>query len=167
MKDYLFLYAPSVAALFLICNLLFRCLFNRWVSSFFRIYSFFWYFVEILIVSNAERLMFLALRNMQALFSLSAGTKWVQAAFLTFFFVVFSQTICLFFNYRKSYRRLSKYFLGNLLRVNGSFQLAILRASIRPLVIGAIHSLMYNHHSLQLIMLASVELFTFMAMCYH
>ena len=139
-KDYFTVYVPLIIVLFIILNRLFRLLSRCAISIFLRVFSFKLYLLEMLFINNIQILFFLALRNFSSLFSLTAGMKWIQAMLIIFNGVAFITFISLFFFYRFQYEWLSKYFLGNLYRVDGALPLIFFRIVIKPLCLSAVHS---------------------------
>ena len=155
------MYGPLTLIIFLLGYCMFRLCFHRPISIIFRLYSFFWYLSELLFLVNIEKLTFLAAQNFKTLFSLTPGFRWVQVAFVLFVFMVLLQVVCLFFVYRIKYKKLYKYFLSNMYRVKGSFQLTFILYVFKPTFCGAIHALIYEDTTKQLALLGTTELLSF------
>ena len=94
-------------------------------------------------LANAEKLTFVILRNFQVLFFPSYQIKLLQGALIVFSFIIMIHIFTVFFVYRKLYKKLYKYFLGNMFRVKGSFSLAFTVYAVKPVILGAIHGIMF------------------------
>lgn len=140
----MFLLAPITLFGFFFCYGIFKVMFTRPISIIFRLYSFFWYLSEIILLANCDKITFLMFRNFQALFSFNFASKSVQSLFIVFSGLFFLQIVCLHFIYRINYNKLHRYFLSNMFRKRGSFQLSIIRFVFKPFVIGIVHAVLYT-----------------------
>ena len=133
--------------LFIVCRIIFFCLFKYKISFAFRTYSFGFFILEYLFLANLSDLTFLAVRNFEMLFRI--GNGWMplisQATFLVVSGFIFISLISLPFIYLSFYGKLSKYFLVNMYRINGSLLYSVLRFFFKPLIVGAIQASLYNH----------------------
>ena len=160
-KDFLIINTPLVLVVFFLGFGIFHLLRDRPVSFLFRLYSFLLYLSELIFLGNAEKLVFLGLRHLQNIFSLSPGMKWIQGLFIIFGFIALIAIVCLFFAYKTQYKWLYKYFFSNMYRIEGSFSLTFILFICKPIVGGAIHALLFENHRAQLWFLFSMELFSF------
>ena len=80
----------------------------------------------------------------------------MQGIFILGFFFFFLFAISGYYFYKIAHKKLSKYFLDNMYRINGSFALMIYLYGLKPLIKGAIHGFGYENNELQLYCLMSI-----------
>ena len=145
---------------FLLLNRLFYCLFNYQISRFLRTYSFKIFLLEVLLLEDIQKLIFILIRNFSVLFRIKGSAQSLGASIipLTFGGLLLFCFITLLPFQRYLHGRLSKYFLTNMFRIHGSLPLSCLLYTAKPMIVACIQALCYDCPSVQLFLLGIVEL---------
>ena len=151
---------------FFLLNRLFYCFFNYSLSRFLRLYSFKVFLIEVLILGDIQSLVFILLRNFSCLFKIGNGIQYLAVALVP---VIFGGIILFFFLYlfpfqRSIHGKLSKYFLTNMYRVNGSLLISCLLFTAKPILTSSVQALLYVSPSIQLTLLGIIELIALVSM---
>ena len=145
---------------FLLFNRLFYCLFNYEVSRFFRAYSFKIFFLEVLFLEDIQKIVFILIRNFFVLFRVQGSPQYYAITIVPVLLGAFI-LLCFITLYpfqRYLHGKLSKYFLTNMFRIRGSLPLTFLLFCVKPLLTSSVQATCYKLPSLQLGLLALIEL---------
>ena len=155
---------PFSLLIFLVLNYLFYKIQASPISYYLRIFSFTAFIIQLAVESNVEQFVFEGYRNFRILFFRVLLEKLLTSLFVLFGFFFIFLISSSYYLYLFLYKGLSKYFLDNVYRVNGSYALMFFIYAFRPFSKGVIHASLYDDNEKQLICLACVELATFCVM---
>ena len=154
---------------FIILNRLFYFLFERSISRFLRLYSFKVFLLEVLLLEDIQKLVFLLIRNYSCLFKIEGGIQYLFLSGLPVLFGGFALIafLILFPVYRNMYKKLSKYFLTNLYRIPGSLLVNCLLYTGKPILLSCVQALLHDKIGVQLSLLAVIEFSSMLIMWFY
>lgn len=133
-KPYLTVYLGFVVLIFLIFNKLLMRIFSNRLDAGLRVYAFGLYMMVILVLQNVQTLSVLAINNFLSMFSLTYRMMLVQAATVLLIGLIFFQIVWLFPMCIYFYRKLSSYFLSNVLELRGCYSIMFIQLVAKPIL---------------------------------
>lgn len=163
--SFAFQIVPITLIGFLCIKGLFRVLYSYKISVYLRAISFYGFLGVSLIEGNIEYFVFLGMRNLNYLFAEEFIDKYYSIFVILFLFPIILYIPSSYFLLQYFYRKLLKYFLDNLFRIAGAPWIMMLSYCIRPFLRGCTHSLLYEHNTAQLSILALIDFMLFLMIC--
>lgn len=152
----MFLYAPVVAIVFVLFNLLFRLSFNYKISLLFRIFSFWFYLLGMILLNDSERLAYLSFLQFESVSHFDTDTALLQAVSVVLIGLWFILCISLYLIYSYLYRSKLCYFLANMHLMGYSVAGMVLKFVIKPILQGAVHCILRSQSGVQLSLLVAI-----------
>lgn len=109
-------------------------IFSNRLDAGLRVYAFGLYMMVILVLQNVQTLSVLAINNFLSMFSLTYRMMLVQAATVLLIGLIFFQIVWLFPMCIYFYRKLSSYFLSNVLELRGCYSIMFIQLVAKPIL---------------------------------
>lgn len=144
-------------------RILFWLLFKYSLSSFFRIFSFSLFLLDMLTCDNVQYFSFLSFSSYFFVHFENPAYKLDSIFCIIYSFYLIIYSFCFPYFCRLAYKKLSRYFIDNLFRIKGCYLVMTLVYGVRPLLRGFAHTF-YDHHLFQLFMLFSIDVILIVAL---
>lgn len=150
--------------LFILFNLLFHLSSDYKVSLLFRVFSFWFYLLGLIVLNDSERLAYLSFLQFENISHFDTSTVLLQGLSVGLIGLWFVLCISLYLIYSYLYRSKLSYFLANMHLMGYSIVGIVIRFSIKPILQGAVHCLLRNQPDVQLSLLVVIELTVFLCL---
>lgn len=164
-KDFLFLFIPSTVVIFALLNRLSKLLVKFRVGRIFINFSFWIYFVVIVVFNDVQKLSYLSFMQLANLYRFKFTGALLQAASITLIglwllLCCSLYLMCCYFHTKTTID------MGNFRCTLSSLFLVTFKYALKPVVQGAIHYLVWSNTLLQISLLFSVEIVSFFLCAY-
>lgn len=150
------IYVPFNIVLFFIFNRVFYILFNHKASQFLRLYSFYFYLLQTIVIQNSQFLLVYSINHLKNMFTFSVDMKAVQIFSLLGIGFIFI-TLNLFFPMiLYFYLDQSKHFLCNVRLCRWSIYWMMIKFVIKPIIEAGLHVCLYEDSGIQKLFLSAL-----------
>lgn len=150
--------------LFVLFHLLFRICSDYKVSLLFRVFSFWFYLLGLILLNDTERLAYLSFLQFENISHFETTTALLQGLSITVIGFWFVLCLSLYLIYSYLYRSKLSYFLANMHLMDYSIVGIVIRFVIKPIIQGAVHCILHSQPNVQLSLLVSIEVAVFLCL---